>query len=157
MQLLFHHVKGCETRHNLHWGCGASSSSTCKVYNHNGEGEFFLNICTCYNIARFLGDVSGLAEFVDDKVTVFHCYFETEMARSQHILDDHGDIIENDVDVHEHNDQNEVVNDDDAGDLLPARLLLGFDAAPQQVEAGGSSSSGPSLRSTTTITIQCWH
>ena len=97
--------------------------------------------------------MSGLAEFVDDKVTVFHCYFETEMARSQHILDDHGDIIENDDDAREHNDQNEDVDDDDVGDLLPARLLLGFDAAPQQVEAGGSSSSGPCLRSTTTITI----
>ena len=100
--------------------------------------------------------MSGLAEFVDDKVTVFHCYFETEMARSQHILVDHRDS--NDDDVHgtiknEHKDQNEDVNDNDAGDLLPARLLLGFDAAPQQVEAGGSSSSGPCLRSTTTITI----
>ena len=84
----------------MHWGCGASSSSTCKVYNHNGEGEFFLNICTCYNIARFLGDVSGLAEFVDDKVTVFQCYFETEMARFHHFLVDHGDSIGNDNDVH---------------------------------------------------------
>ena len=44
----------------------------------------------------------------------------------------------------EHKDQNEDVNDNNAGDLLPARLLLGFDAAPQQVEASGSSSSGPS-------------
>ena len=108
--------------------------------------RFFLNICTCYNIARFLGDVSGLAEFVDDKVTVVHCYYETEMARFHHFL---GDSDCNDDDVHgtiknEHKDQNKDVNDDDTGDLLSARLLLGFDAAPQQVEAGGSSSSGPS-------------
>ena len=99
--------------------------------------------------------MSGLAEFVDDKVTVVHCYYETEMARFHHFL---GDSDCNDDDVHgtiknEHKDQNEDVNDNNAGDLLPARLLLGFDAAPQQVEAGGSSSSGPCLRSTTTITI----
>ena len=115
-----------------------------------GREHFFSsNICTCYNIARFLGDVSGLAEFVDDKVTVVHCYYETEMARFHHFLADHGDSIEHDNDVHgtiknEHKDQNKDVNDDDTGDLLSARLLLGFDAAPQQVEAGGSSSSGPS-------------
>ena len=106
--------------------------------------------------------MSGLAEFVDDKVTVLQYYFETEMSRFHHFLVDHGDSIENDNDVHgtienEHKDQNEDVNDDNAGDLLPARLLLGFDAAPQQVEAGGSSSSGPSLRSTTLLQQQLQH
>ena len=83
-----HHHQGGKTRHNLHWSCRSRSSSACKVIFNSFIIDIIniivsiivvtINIipsviAATINLYRFLGDVSGLAEFVDDKVTICLC------------------------------------------------------------------------------------
>ena len=61
----------------MHWSCRSRSSSACKVifiaFIIDIINIIVSIIVATINLYRFLGDVSGLAEFVDDKVTICLC------------------------------------------------------------------------------------